>query len=821
MKLNKLIVFISIVFILTISIGAISASDNLNNDTIANDNSYDNLETGDDDIVSASDEEVLSDTIPVEFEKNKPNDVLWPKIQAAIDSANPGDTVLIKGSPVHVHVIINKTITVTSDYRDSSIIDACPHHTHYTTYEEGPDIHGVFYVNAKGSGSTIQGFNFVNNDKSENPFGIYVEGASDVTIKDCTMADSNPDATKQLGMLIKDSNNVILSNLVINNTLNGINIINSTNILITNCTLSYNENYAISVSGDSKNITIRSNSILNNGKFGINLESINYVYVLNNLIKDNGKSSGMGSGIYVNNNITKLIVKGNFFIGNKMHAILYDYRTRNLNNDEGANSLTIVDNNYFEGQGSMILHHTIYREYSGGGMAYDAEKDIFYPSEDGGYVEDTSTVYMLHAFVSSDMVCGHTYYTPTIPWTLNAPGNNGKYDFSLHLTDIQEIKNGIYQISIVDSQGNVASDFNDEPVIFYLNKNNHYVSPQEGDVYKTVMLVNGSATARFYHDEFNETGNVVSAVIPGAFINFYPEDGVNARAFNVDDSNIPVVTYFTKIIISDFTTYPNSNADFTITLMDTDNNCIVANEPVVFNINSEDIVATTDQNGRATIAINQGAGNYVITVRYNGENIQYEEAIAQANIAVKPLITNIVASDYAMFAMKKGYYSVVLKDSNGKAISNQNVIFQVNKQTYTVKTNAKGEAKISLKLNKGNYPVLINFKGNNMYLPVSKTTKIVVNPVKTKLTAPKIKARKNTKVKYTITLKDQFGKAVKKQKVTVKVNGKTYTKKTSSKGKITVQVKFSKAKTYNVKVTYKGSNIYKKSKATGKITVKK
>ena len=75
--------------------------------------------------------------------------------------------------------------------------------------------------------------------------------------------------------------------------------------------------------------------------------------------------------------------------------------------------------------------------------------------------------------------------------------------------------------------------------------------------------------------------------------------------------------------------------------------------------------------------------------------------------------------------------------------------------------------------------------------------------------------------KYTITLKNNEGKVMKKAKVTLKVNGKTYTAKTNSKGVATFKLKkLTKKGKYNAVITYAGNKYYKKATKKAKITVK-
>ena len=722
MKINNSFLIILILLMIIFGIGSISATDDLN-DTISTDNSISNVEYNSDDVLSLSDSEddVLTDspkTIVVPFIQTEPNEVLWPRIQPAIDNANPGDTVIIKGNPVHCHITINKTLNIISS---GGTIDACPHHTH-----QGVDEYGVFFVDSGGSGSLIQGFNFVNKDKSETPFAVLIRGASDVTVKDCTMNWVDDQSDKLSGIIIENANNIKLSNLFINNTINGITIINSTNVEITNCTFTNIESYAISISGNSGNINVFDNVISNNGYYGIKLLSANYVFINDNLIKSNGKNNqDSGSGIYVNTNITKLVVMGNIFLENNLHAIMYDYRARNLDNSEGADNLTIVDDNYFEGHNSMILHHRTYVEGTGGSMEYDAANDLFVPSENGNYIESKSYVYLQNAFVVSDIVCGFTYYTPTVPWSLEAPGNNGKYNLSLKLSEIKEVKNGVYQISIVDSKGNVASNFNSGYIIFFLN-NCSTMEPQSADIYKKIQIQNGVATADFREDYslFSSSGNVITAAFSGLSnrITYNPYSQLN-----VSDSNVPI-NPSTQLSSSGLTLYPFAAGYLSVKLVDSKNKAI-AGQYVTVNFNGKTYNVKTDNNGIAKVKVSFSAEKtYPVTFTYSG-NDDYSASKTAAKIIVKTgsKKSKIQASNMKIKKNKKKSFKFKLTASNGKALSNQKVIVKFNGKTKTLTTNKKGIAKLSIKLKKvKKYKISMKFLGNSQFKPVSKSNVITV-----------------------------------------------------------------------------------------------
>ena len=73
--------------------------------------------------------------------------------------------------------------------------------------------------------------------------------------------------------------------------------------------------------------------------------------------------------------------------------------------------------------------------------------------------------------------------------------------------------------------------------------------------------------------------------------------------------------------------------------------------------------------------------------------------------------------------------------------------------------------------------------------------------------------------KYTVTLKDSKGNAIKNTRVTLKVNGVTYTATTNANGVATFALT-KLTKTGNAVITYPGDNIYKQATKKVKLTVK-
>ena len=80
---------------------------------------------------------------------------------------------------------------------------------------------------------------------------------------------------------------------------------------------------------------------------------------------------------------------------------------------------------------------------------------------------------------------------------------------------------------------------------------------------------------------------------------------------------------------------------------------------------------------------------------------------------------------------------------------------------------------------------------------------------------------KDKSKKYVVTLKDNKKKPMKSVKITVNVNGKTYSAKTGSTGQATFSLKkLTKNGTYSATVKYAGNSKYNSVKKTVKITVK-
>lgn len=188
-----------------------------------------------------------------------------------------------------------------------------------------------------------------------------------------------------------------------------------------------------------------------------------------------------------------------------------------------------------------------------------------------------------------------------------------------------------------------------------------------------------------------------------------------------------------------------------------------------------------------------------------------------------PIATAISASAVSIVYNQNKNLVATLKDANGKAISGVDVFISIMGVKYPLKTDKNGQIKQSLSsLPPKTHTITFAFDGNSKYLKSTKSVKVTVKKATPKITAKAKTFKKSVKTKkYTITLKDNLNKVMKNTKVTIKVNKKTYTAKTNSKGQATFKItKLTKKGTFKSVITYKGSSYFNKVTKTVNIKCK-
>ena len=276
--------------------------------------------------------------------------------------------------------------------------------------------------------------------------------------------------------------------------------------------------------------------------------------------------------------------------------------------------------------------------------------------------------------------------------------------------------------------------------------------------------------------------------------------------------NVKVIKYDSKVTIEPInnTIYPN-NVTIKYTIENKTNVTVT-----IDGVSDDKIIITND----TITVIGLDAGEYTITI-LNNESRIYHQSNDTKTFTVNKQATSITGADVSTTYNINKDLVITLKDSNGKALTNVKVTVDLNgAKTYT--TDKNGQVKVSTKgLAPKAYTAKITFNGNTNYEKSAKNVKVTVKKATPKLTAKKKTFKTSVKTKkYTITLKDNAGKAIKKAKVTLKVKGKTYKATTNSKGKAVFKIKNLKKKgTFKATITYKGNKYYNKVSKKANIKV--
>ena len=262
---------------------------------------------------------------------------------------------------------------------------------------------------------------------------------------------------------------------------------------------------------------------------------------------------------------------------------------------------------------------------------------------------------------------------------------------------------------------------------------------------------------------------------------------------------------------------------------------VLNNTVVTYSINGEKGTVVTGADGSFAI---QGKTDAVVSIAYEGDNVNVGTNIT-INIE-NPLPTRIgtqfnVSSGYVMTSYAVEYnmgergswFDVRLTDENGNPISNETVQFGMNSVVMNMSTDANGVSSRQINYLKANtYTLAVCYLGNITHEASFIAVKVVVNkkPISISAAAKTYKATAKSK-KYTVTLKTIpnviDGKTYLKagKKVTMKINGKTYSAKIDSKGQATFNLNINKKGKYSATVKFAGDSTYEAASTSVKITI--
>ena len=240
----------------------------------------------------------------------------------------------------------------------------------------------------------------------------------------------------------------------------------------------------------------------------------------------------------------------------------------------------------------------------------------------------------------------------------------------------------------------------------------------------------------------------------------------------------------------------------------------LANEEISVVLNNVKYTLKTNSKGRASLAIptDLDPKTYVATITYSG-NDEYVSSTTAAAVVVNKAESSISAA----YNANNNEIVVTLTNANtGKAISSANVKFNINGKTTTVKTDSKGQAKISTADLPIGSTAKISYSGSSKYKSAS--TSLVIS-VKSDIIISAVYDADNNELVAKLT-NEATGKAVSSATVQFDINGATTTAKTDTKGQAKVSTAGLPLGTNTAIISYAGNSKYNSASTSISFDVK-
>ena len=197
----------------------------------------------------------------------------------------------------------------------------------------------------------------------------------------------------------------------------------------------------------------------------------------------------------------------------------------------------------------------------------------------------------------------------------------------------------------------------------------------------------------------------------------------------------------------------------------------IANATVYFTINGKVYARITDENGTASIAIRLLPGEYKASALFNGTD-DYDVTSVNASVLVK---NTILGNDTTLYFRNGTQYVAKFLDSNGKALANTDVKFNINGVFYTRVTDENGIARLNIRLDPASYII-------TAYNPVTGEQKANEVTVLPRIIAKDLSMKYLDGSTFNATLVDGQGKAISGVNITFNINGVFYHRTTDADG---------------------------------------
>ena len=256
----------------------------------------------------------------------------------------------------------------------------------------------------------------------------------------------------------------------------------------------------------------------------------------------------------------------------------------------------------------------------------------------------------------------------------------------------------------------------------------------------------------------------------------------------------------TTLIMDDVVKYFRGSQKLIAKLVDGFGNPI-ANATVYFTINGRVYAKITDENGMASMGIGLVPNEYKVSAVFNGTK-DHDKSTANATVTVK---STILGNDTTLYFLNGTKYVAKFLDSDGKALTNTTVKFNINGVFYTRVTDENGMASLNIRLDPNSYII-------TAYNPVTGEQRANEVTVLPRIIAEDLSMKYLDGSSFNATLVDGQGKAVAGVNITFNVNGVFYHKTTDANGVARLNIRLMPG-------DYIITSTYDKCWASNKITI--
>ena len=351
---------------------------------------------------------------------------------------------------------------------------------------------------------------------------------------------------------------------------------------------------------------------------------------------------------------------------------------------------------------------------------------------------------------------------------------------------ISDLANGTYSVDVFYNGDDIYAPIKNSTAFTVSKVSDYNMTVDIADIVKgenatiTVSVPEdgtGSVIVTINGTDYNGTvvNGTAKVIIPGLdegsykVVTFYTGD--NKYDSMIVNGTITVnKNTITTLTMNNLVKYFGSSQRLVAKLADALGNPI-ANATVYFTINGKVHARITDENGTASIAIRLLPGEYKASALFNGTK-DHDKATANATVTVK---STIFGNDTTLYFRNGTQYMAKFLDSDGKALANTDVKFNINGVFYTRVTDENGIARLNIRLDPASYII-------TAYNPVTGEQKANEVTVLPRIIAEDLSMKYLDGSTFNAALVDGQGKAISGVNITFNINGVFYHRTTDADG---------------------------------------